>query len=138
MFTLLGKMKFDDITIASELPETFYFDQILPVNLTTEIDNRPAVELIQVLASNTLLQCFSLGKYRFIYVPIQDLDSIRIFLTRIILCMLLLIIILTVQFTDDMSYDWVYTKTARINVWRIERPESQSKKAVSNFDLIYF
>lgn len=59
---LIGKMKFEDISVVNELPNTFYFDQILPVNVPATINERPAIELIQVLDTSSLMQCFSLGK----------------------------------------------------------------------------
>jgi hypothetical protein len=87
------KMKFEDVSISNELPNTFYFDQILPINQQTTINERPAMELIQLLDTSSLLQCFSL-----------------------------------VQFTDTNTYEWLHSKAVRIGVWRIDRPESQSKK----------
>lgn len=56
-------MKFEDVSISNELPNTFYFDQILPINQQTTINERPAMELIQLLDTSSLLQCFSLGKH---------------------------------------------------------------------------
>jgi hypothetical protein len=58
-------MKFEDVSISNELPNTFYFDQILPINQQTTINERPAMELIQLLDTSSLLQCFSLGKRRY-------------------------------------------------------------------------